>query len=129
MDNKTHSLILSSHKGTTAQRWAVVPFSPAKQIPFLRYYSVFHLDQCEGIAARHAKPLPQTADTDEAAERIISAYLQNSGVKLEHVEGDQACYRPADDSVTLPLRTQFAETAEYYSTAFHELTHSTGHCT
>ena len=99
-----------------------------KQIPFLRYYSVFHLDQCEGIAARHAKPLPQTADTDEAAERIISAYLQNSGVKLEHVEGDQACYRPSDDSVTLPLRTQFAETAEYYSTAFHELTHSTGHC-
>lgn len=48
-------------------------------------------------------------------------------MKLKHVEGDQACYRPADDSVTLPLRTQFAETAEYYSTAFHELTHSTGH--
>ena len=98
-----------------------------KQIPFLRYYSVFYINQCEGIAARHAKPLPQTADTDEAAERIISAYLQNSGVKLEHVEGDQACYRPSDDSVTLPLRAQFAETAEYYSTAFHELTHSTGH--
>ena len=98
-----------------------------KQNPFLRYYSVFHLNQCEGIAARHAKPLPQTARTDEAAERIIVAYLQNSGVKLEHVEGDQACYRPFDDSVTLPLRTQFAETAEYYSTAFHELTHSTGH--
>ena len=98
-----------------------------KQIPFLRYYSVFHLDQCEGIAARHANPLPQTADTDEAAERIIAAYLQKSGVKLKHVEDDQACYRPADDSVTLPLRAQFAETAEYYSTAFHELTHSTGH--
>ena len=98
-----------------------------RQIPFLRYYSIFHINQCEEIAARHAKPLPQTADTDEAAERIISAYLQNSGVKLKHVEGDQACYRPADDSVTLPLRAQFAETAEYYSTAFHELTHSTGH--
>ena len=27
----------------------------------------------------------------------------------------------------LPLLAQFAETAEYYSTAFHELTHSTGH--
>ena len=25
------------------------------------------------------------------------------------------------------MREQFAETAEYYSTAFHEMTHSTGH--
>ena len=46
-----------------------------KEIPFLRYYRVFHISQCEGIAARHAKPLPQTARTDEAAERIIDAYL------------------------------------------------------
>ena len=35
-----------------------------KEIPFLRYYSIFHINQCEEIAARHAKPLPQTADTD-----------------------------------------------------------------
>lgn len=27
----------------------------------------------------------------------------------------------------LPLIKQFGDTAEYYSTAFHELTHSTGH--
>lgn len=102
---------------------------PARRSKF-RFCAItafFHLDQCEGIAARHVKSLPQTADTDAVAERIIAAYLQNSGVKLKHVESDQACYRPADDSVTLPLRTQFSETAEYYSTAFHELTHSTGH--
>ena len=47
-----------------------------KQIPFLRYYNVFHINQCEGIAARHAKPLPQTADTDEAAvlSRVMRKY-------------------------------------------------------
>ncbi len=38
-----------------------------------------------------------------------------------------AHYRPSTDSITLPLLKQFAETAEYYSTAFHELIHSTGH--
>lgn len=32
-----------------------------------------------------------------------------------------------DDAGSLPLLKQFAETAEYYSTAFHELTHSPGH--
>ena len=29
--------------------------------------------------------------------------------------------------MVLPFRKQFVSTAEYYSTVFHELTHSTGH--
>ena len=40
-----------------------------KQVPFLRYYSVFHIDQCEGLKAKHTKPLAQTANPDEAADR------------------------------------------------------------
>ena len=36
-------------------------------------------------------------------------------------------YRPATDSVHLPERTRFASCEEYYSTLFHELSHSTGH--
>ena len=98
-----------------------------KQVPFLRYYSVFHIDQCEGLAAKHAKPLAQTANPDEAADRIIYDYLNREGVRVNHQEGDRAFYTPSSDSITLPLLAQFAETAEYYSTAFHELTHSTGH--
>ena len=98
-----------------------------KQVPFLRYYSVFHIDQCEGLAAKHMPSLPLTANADETAENIIAAYVQRSGVKVKHQEGDRAFYQPSTDSVTLPLLAQFAETAEYYSTAFHELTHSTGH--
>ena len=98
-----------------------------KEIPFLRYYSVFHIDQCEGLKAKHSKPLPQTANADQKAESIICDYLRTSGVKLNHEAGDRAFYRPATDSITLPLLAQFKETAEYYSTAFHELIHSTGH--
>ena len=48
-------------------------------------------------------------------------------MKLSHEEGDRAFYRPATDEVVLPIRKQFISTAEYYSTVFHELTHSTGH--
>ena len=68
-----------------------------------------------------------TANADEAAEQIICDYLKASGVKMEHQEGDRAFYRPSTDSITLPHMAQFSATAEYYSTAFHELTHSTGH--
>ena len=60
---------------------------------------------------------------------MIAAYAQRSGVRIVNREGDRAFYQPSTDSITLPLLDQFAETAEYYSTAFHELTHSTGHST
>lgn len=98
-----------------------------KQIPFLRYYSVFHIDQCEGLTAKHTPPMPNSASPCEAADEIITSYLVRSGVTLQHCEGDRAFYRPSDDTIILPLLAQFHETSEYYSTAFHELTHSTGH--
>ena len=97
------------------------------QIPFLRYYSVFHIDQCEGISAKYTKELAQTANADETAEGIISDYIRREGVQMENKEGNQAYYSPAFDRIVLPLMKQFAETAEYYSTAFHEMVHSTGH--
>ena len=98
-----------------------------KEIPLLRYYNVFHLDQCEGLKAKHTKPLPQGVEPNAAAQAIIDDYTAREGVTLEHQEGDRAFYRPSTDSIVLPMREQFAETAEYYSCAFHEMTHSTGH--
>ena len=100
-----------------------------KQIPFLRYFNVFHIDQCEGLTAKHTQELPNTVAADRTAEAIIAGYIQTSGVRLNHEAGDQAFYRPSTDSITLPLLAQFKETAEYYSTAFHEMVHSTGHKT
>ena len=97
-----------------------------KQVPFLRYFSVFHIDQCEGLKPKHVQDLPATVRPDEKAENIITDYLQRSGVKLIHQEGDRAFYRPSTDSITLPLMAQFKDVAEYYSTLMHEAVHSTG---
>ena len=98
-----------------------------KQIPFLRYYSVFHIDQCEGIAARFPVKLARGASADDAAEGIVKGYVTRCGVHLEYIEGDRAFYQPNADRIVLPLRAQFTGTAEYYGTAFHEMVHSTGH--
>ena len=98
-----------------------------KQVPFLKYYNVFHIDQCEGITAKYTQPMPNSATADETAESIIAAYVDREGVSLDHTEGDAAFYQPAADRIVLPLLAQFAETAEYYGTAFHEMVHSTGH--
>lgn len=99
-----------------------------KEIPFLRYYNVFHIDQCEGLTARYVADTPANpATSDEAADEIITSYCSREGVKLIHEDGDRAFYRPATDSITVPHMCQFSSTAEYYSTLFHEMTHSTGH--
>ena len=100
-----------------------------KQIPMLRYFNVFHIEQCEGLKPKYTPVLPDVASADQTAEQIVNSYVQRSGVKVVHHQSDKACYQPAFDKVTLPLMKQFKSTAEYYSTAFHELTHSTGHKT
>ena len=71
--------------------------------------------------------MPDGAEAIEEAQEIIYGYLERENVKLLHQEGDKAFYRPSTDEVVLPIRKQFMSTAEYYSTVFHELTHSTGH--
>ena len=98
-----------------------------KEVPFLRYYNVFHISQCENIKPKREILPAEHADADLTADRIIQGYTAREGVRLHHSEGDRAFYRPADDSITVPAMKQFISTAEYYSTIFHELTHSTGH--
>ena len=59
-----------------------------KQVPFLRYYSVFHLSQCEGLTAKHAPQLPNAARADQQAETVIADYVQRSGVTIHHQDCD-----------------------------------------
>lgn len=94
-------------------------------VPVMRYYNVFNLEQCDGIPVPDAVTFQPTAFTPiEVAEQIASGYA--NGPSLEHT-GQKAFYRPSTDAVTMPEPTRFSTTEEYYSTLFHELSHSTGH--
>jgi len=101
-------------------------------IPFLKYYSVWNIDQCEGIMPRWAKPQDASDASrlkpDERAEAIIAGYLaQPSHPALVIKHSDKAFYRPSTDEVVVPTLSQYDCLDEYYSTLFHELGHSTGH--
>jgi len=97
----------------------------AKKIPVLRYYNVFNVEQCEGLTAPDAVPfVPTDFKPIDAAETLAKGFAD--GPSLEH-GGQQAYYRPSLDSVQMPEPTRFASSEEYYSTLFHELSHSTGH--
>jgi antirestriction protein ArdC len=97
----------------------------------LRYYRVFNAEQADWDEGSK-RPVDE-ADTrtpverDEAADEMLRHYL-DGGPSLRHA-GDRAYYVPATDSITLPPVDAFDSTAEFYSTAFHEVGHSTGHPT
>lgn len=96
----------------------------------LKYYNVFHLSQCEGVGPRWAVSVAHPhADLkpDAAADAVVQGYVSRSGVRLTVSESDRAFYRPATDEVVVPQLSQYQKLEEYYSTLFHELTHSTGH--
>lgn len=98
-----------------------------KSVPILRYYNVWHIDQCEGIESKlNADEHPVPARLDEQ-EKIIDEYIKREGIKFQNDQpSNRASYCPSDDYIQVPMISQYAEVAEYYSTTFHEITHSTG---
>lgn len=95
-------------------------------IPLLRYLKVFHISQVDGV-----EPLKEGLKATEAipeADVVIADYVNREGITFKEVYEDKAFYRPSTDYVQVPRKDQFNGNAnEYYSTAFHELVHSTGH--
>ena len=86
----------------------------------LRYYTVFNLEQCEGIKSpeptRIIAPLGQ-------CETIVNSMPNPPSFEQD----SRAFYRPSTDTLGVPARSAFDSAEEFYSTLFHELTHSTGH--
>jgi len=93
----------------------------------LRYYNVFHISDVEGVEPLPVDERPNTQFADVSdAETIIENYRRETNLKIDHRASNDAYYQPSTDTVVLPKKTQFNTVEDYYSTAFHELTHSTG---
>jgi len=95
------------------------------KIPMLRYYSVFNLEQVEGIEPPPAIETTVTPFTPvERAEQIIAGMPLRPDI---HYGGNQPAYSPVLDYVKLPIREAFESPEEFYATSYHELIHATGH--
>jgi antirestriction protein ArdC len=105
----------------------VNPKTGRESKPFLlRYYRVFNLGQTEGIDLPRAvfeRNKRSEFEAIETAETLAEA-MPNPPT-FEH--SDHAWYSPLQDRIGMPARSLFHSPAEYYSTLFHELAHSTGH--
>jgi antirestriction protein ArdC len=131
--NKPGGKIQKGQKGSLVVYWNVgeerevrkPDGSSKKQTAFLlRYSTVFNLTQTEGIDIS-ARLLSEQRENNPIAD--CEAIVDGMPRRPAFEQSDKAWYRPSNDSVGMPARGLFHSSEEYYSTLFHELTHSTGH--
>ena len=93
-------------------------------IPFLKHFTVFSADQCDGLPEHICLPPPPIPDglILPHAEELIAA----TGADFR-IGGPSAFYSPSHDYVAVPRPDDFHEPINWHRTAFHELGHWTGH--
>jgi len=93
-----------------------------REIPFLKAYSVFNIEQIDGLPDHYFdRPTPDLNPVEriEAAER----FFRNTGAVIRH-GGNQAFYAPGPDFIQMPPLQAFKDAASYYATLSHESTHN-----
>jgi antirestriction protein ArdC len=89
-----------------------------------RYYTCFNVEQIEGLDVPRDLLTPSAPENPIVeCEALLAKYV---GPEVKHAE-QRAWYSKVLDVVNMPQRGTFISQEHYYSTLFHELTHSTGH--
>ncbi len=96
-----------------------------KEIPVLRYYRVFNLEQTDGIQV----PEPEMVEQQEfkpieRCEQLVASMPNPPKIQYK---SQAAWYRPKEDLINMPRPESFDSPQEVYSGLFHELAHSSGH--
>ena len=93
-------------------------------IPFLKRFTVFNTDQCEGLPEALSTTPPPVAEGMilPQAETLIAA----TGADFR-IGGDRAFYSPSHDFIQVPRSDAYFEPINWHRTALHELGHWSGH--
>lgn len=96
----------------------------AQAVPFLKRFTVFNTDQCDGLSADIATtaPMPLPGMIEPQVEALIKA----TGIDFR-IGGNRAFYMPAEDYVQVPPPAAYFEPINWHRTALHELGHASGH--
>lgn len=98
-----------------------------REMMFPKPFMVFNVEQFEGLNLPKIPEIEQPDHKwtpDERAENLLKESKANISNELTCLVPH---YNLSSDKITLPLKNQYHEPTEYYSTALHELSHWTGH--
>jgi antirestriction protein ArdC len=96
-----------------------------REIPFMKGYTVFNVEQIEDLPAHFYAPAEKRLDP---VQRVAHAerYFAATGADIRH-GGNQAYYTVTRDYVQMPPFETFRDAESYYATLAHECTHWTRH--
>jgi antirestriction protein ArdC len=97
-----------------------------REIPYMKGYTVFNAEQCDGLPAHYTAKAEPPALTPmqriDAADRFFSA----TGIEIRH-GGTRAYYAEGPDYVQMPPFETFRDAESHAAVLAHELTHATKH--
>jgi antirestriction protein ArdC len=90
----------------------------------LRSYTVFNAMQLEGLTVPEIPVIPHCFSPIERCDTLVRTMPHRPQIIHGH---QRAFYKPATDTLHMPIPQCFRSPEAYYATLLHELTHSTGH--
>ncbi|MGK9086116.1 DUF1738 domain-containing protein [Brucella intermedia] len=96
-----------------------------RDIPFLKTYRVFNVEQIEGLPASYCSPSPATEPSVTATENAFRFFAEIRA-DIRH-GGSQAYYCPSSDHIQMPVSSDFKDIVSYLSVLGHETIHWTAH--
>ena len=119
------SLVVYADSITRKETDAATGEEREADIHFMKGYTVFNVEQIDGLSAHYyvkPEPLPETFPRIARAEGFFAA----GGAVIRH-GGNQAYYAIGSDHVQMPPFESFRDPESYYATLAHECTHWTRH--
>jgi len=96
-----------------------------RDIPFMKGYTVFNVEQIEGLPDHFYAPAAPRLDPVQRIEHA-EAFFAATGAEIRH-GGNQAYYAIHQDYVQMPPFETFRDAESYYAVLGHESTHWTRH--
>jgi antirestriction protein ArdC len=119
------SLVVYADKIIRAETDADTGEESERAIPFMKGYTVFNVEQIDGLPERfYAKAEPR-GETVQRIERV-EAFFAATGATVRH-GGNRAYYSIGADHVQMPPIEAFRDAESYYATRAHETVHWTRH--
>ncbi|MGZ8214515.1 MAG: ArdC family protein [Methylosarcina sp.] len=95
-------------------------------IPFMKGYTVFNVEQIEGLPSHYYAMAEAPALTVEERDAELEAFFAATKADIRH-GGNRAFYSKEPDYVQMPQFEFFESPESYYATLGHEMTHWTRH--
>jgi len=119
------SLVVYASSMTRSMRDEKTGEDIEREIPYLKAYTVFNVEQIDGLPEHYyakAAPVLDTVSRIERAEKFFAA----TGAAVNH-GGNRAYYSHSSDAIQMPPFESFRDAESFYGILAHEMTHWAGH--